>query len=490
MWPFKRKETDKVKRSFVGGKLNYENASTSARVSHNRLIDEDIKEGLEWLRLRSRHEYQNNDFLRGAINTLTSKVIGDEIKIKPMRIAGNRIGHEQLSQSIVDAWHMWGKHCTTNNGPTFTDVTRMCIRMLMVDGEFFLRFHTDDNSVMLEVVDPNRIPVRQDRGGRTKDLGIEYDDQWNVTGYYVLDKSQVSSVDAIKSNARHMATLVPAEQILHVYQHEFPGQSRGYPATSASIYRLAMVRGYEEAEIVNARLSNMKVGFLEENQFGQAFTADVDDGVIEAENPGEIIRLPQGVSFKPWDPAHPASNFEMFMRYNQRAVSSGIGAQYHDASQDLASVNFSSLRQSNITFRDHCRMLQELLIDKLVRPVYERWLPSAITNGEIKGSMGRPLSVDPKQIKTEFIGRGWEHVQPREQATADQMSVQLGVKSRSEIIRERGLEPLDVFREIAEEKELFLQLGIDMAPAQDNMSNDNEEEDTDSAGSEVDQDES
>ena len=83
--------------------------------------------------------------------------------------------------------------------------------------------------------------------------------------------------------------------------------------------------------------------------------------------------------------------------------------------------------------RDVIRHWQDLLIEKFVRPIFEAWLLS----GNLDPSM--VAAVDLNRI--EFVGKMMPHVQPREEATANQIAIETKVKSRSQIIREMGGDP-------------------------------------------------
>ena len=69
---------------------------------------------------------------------------------------------------------------------------------------------------------------------------------------------------------------------------------------------------------------------------------------------------------------------------------------------------------------------------------------------------------DAKMVQ--FTGPGFEHIQPREAAAANDMNIKLNLKSRSQIIRESGNEPEEVFKELAEENERLEALGLMSMP--------------------------
>jgi len=110
--------------------------------------------------------------------------------------------------------------------------------------------------------------------------------------------------------------------------------------------------------------------------------------------------------------------------------------------------------------RERYKDLQEWFIHSFVKPVYEEWLTMAYMKGEIK--IGKvPLSRPVDQYLTaHFQGRRWSWVDPSKDLQASQLSIQENLKSRSQIMREQGDDPDSTWREIAREKELMKELGI------------------------------
>ena len=63
-------------------------------------------------------------------------------------------------------------------------------------------------------------------------------------------------------------------------------------------------------------------------------------------------------------------------------------------------------------------------------------------------------------MEAQWTGPGFPHIQPREAATANDMAVKLRVKTRSDIIRESGHDPDEVFKEAQEEEDKLRDLGL------------------------------
>ena len=57
---------------------------------------------------------------------------------------------------------------------------------------------------------------------------------------------------------------------------------------------------------------------------------------------GSFVSLPNGVDFKAFDPDHPTSQFESFVKSILRQIASGLNVPYNELANDLEGVSYSS----------------------------------------------------------------------------------------------------------------------------------------------------
>jgi capsid protein len=129
---------------------------------------------------------------------------------------------------------------------------------------------------------------------------------------------------------------------------------------------------------------------------------------------------------------------------------------------DLSSVNYSSARIGLLEDRTLWESLQSQLIDIFCLPVYNAWLEMGLLKTAIVNNLGQPLPAFQKEkySKVIFLPRRWHWVDPSKEATAYKLQLAMGLRSRADILREQGIDPDQMFAEIAEEQRLFQQLGI------------------------------
>ena len=177
---------------------------------------------------------------------------------------------------------------------------------------------------------------------------------------------------------------------------------------------------------------------------------------------GEYLTLPGSVrDFKSFSAEYPSGEFPTFVKQILRGVSAGLGVSYHALSGDLESVNFSSGRLGAMEDREMWKALQNWFIDTVMTRLFNVWVESTLLKRQIPGV--DILRLDEIQRAATWQPRRWQHIQPREEMAANELALKLRLRSRSEIIRESGNDPDDVWREIEAENQTLTALGIDPA---------------------------
>ena len=135
----------------------------------------------------------------------------------------------------------------------------------------------------------------------------------------------------------------------------------------------------------------------------------------------------------------------------------GLGTSYATLSQDLSSVNFSSIRAGLIEEREEWKEGQIWLIENLLDPVFANWLEMGLTMGAI-GTL--PLSKFDKFNAPKWTGRRWAWVDPLEDVEVARAAVGAGFKSSTQVVTEMGGDLEDIYEEIKEETDLADSLGL------------------------------
>jgi len=461
-----------------------DNRTTYGMASAPLSADSITQRTLRKLRARSRQEAAINDYCRKFLQLLDMNVVGPQgVTLRPQYKNSDGGLDMDAIRTVEEHWRQWGYlgSCDVTAGLSWRDVQRQTVRTTGVDGEVLLRIVIDPSPAgapyhfRLEVVDPELLVVSDNRtlpnGNRVRQ-GIEYDAVGRPAAYWLLEVDPYTDYLGTGYHGRE-SVRVPAENILHVLDPESVGQRRGLPWTSTSLMRLAVLEGAEDAALIALRVGASKVGVFTREPGAQRYTGEsgnkkTGETFVEAE-PGTFYDLPPGVKLEGWDPSFPNGEFGPFIASALHGISSGLGVPYSSLSSDHSDDNYSTLRAVLLEAREHYKQLQEWLISRLIRPVFERWLFVQLASGSLVLPSGKalPLRKIEKFRQAEHQPRRWEGVDPLKEAQGQDIAIARGTMTESEAIRARGRDPEDVWLErqrgLARKKELGLPLGPEMA---------------------------
>ena len=483
--PISRKKASRTARKYAAAQIG---RLQQGWITQPALIDRDIRGGLNALRARSREEAQNNGYYKGFLRELQENVVGAQgfqLISKPMD-SDTDIDVE-AKNSIERHWKIWQKKESRPelSGMGFKNFCKLVIRSAALDGEVFIWERKGERvnpyRYSLRLMEPGSVDVTLNTeppdgrassanvaGNNVVRMGIEFDENRFPVAYHILASERDIEFFIHASTGRKYIR-VPSNEIIHLFLNDGIWQTRGVPWVHPALLRFNMMGKYEEAELVAARGGASKMGWISEGDEGTGYTGDDDEDeaddeeLIEEFEPGVIGRLKKGQEFTSFDPDHPNAIYPDFIKINLRGVAAALGESYNQLAQDLEGVSFGSLRQGALSERAVWMGLQNWLIEEAFDRIFGKWLESGLQAGAITNRNGRPLPFEriEKFLEHEWQPRRWEWIDPLKDTSADRMQQEDLTMSRSERIRKRGRQPVEVFQEIATERELMQTLGIE-----------------------------
>ena len=420
---------------------------TADWVTGNTSADSEVYGSAQKLRDRARQLCRDNDYARQALRAIEGNVIGQGIPFQSqVRMQRGGKLDTQVNDAIEAAWQQWtsASRCHTGGKLSFADIERLVIRACAESGEVFIRlvrqsFGGSAIPLAMEVIEADQLDDglngRSQQGNEIR-MGVEVDGWGRPIAYHFLayhpGDYQFSNQQI--STQRHKR--IAAEDVIHLYRAERPGQTRGVTWFASAIQRLHHLAGYEQAEVVRARASSALMGFITSPE-GELIGDDVMDGervsnfepgVFKYLNPGEQVTVPSLDS--------PDGQFEPFLRAMLRAMAAGIGCSYETISRDFSQTNYSSSRLSLIEDRDHWRILQSWMIENFHRRVFHEWIELAV----LSNALSLPgYELMPERFKAaRWMPRGWAWVDPAKEVQAYKEAVRCGFKTLGEVVAEQG----------------------------------------------------
>lgn len=468
-------DSDRVPRQPRGARIYQaalQDRLTASWTISPRSVDEWLRTNLRPLRARSREQYANNDYARRFIGMVKANVIGPAGIGMQARVVSRRGNPDNnANDGIEAAWRDWGRreNCDHRRRLSWREMQRVFVATVAMDGEFIAQKMRGPRhnryGYALQLIDPELLPVEYNRPESNIHMGIEYDADDRPVAYHFTTTARDGSYQWAGRTYRR----VEAKDIIHEYVQEYVGQRRGIPWMATALMRLNMLGGFEEAAIVAARAGASKMGFFVSPD-GEPPTGDDKDGagnMITEASPGHFDTVPAGYDFRTYDPAYPSGEFGDFVKACLRGIAAGLEVSYHGLSNDLEGVNFSSIRAGVLEEREVWKGLQEWVIDVFARPVFEGWLNMGLMRNVITTATGARLPYEQieKYEAVSWQPRRWAWVDPLKDMQASKEAIAANLRSRSDVIRDMGRDPEEVWREMQRETEMMQQFGLTTEPA-------------------------
>jgi lambda family phage portal protein len=450
-WPWRKKPEPRRRRNYQGAAVS---RLTADWITQNYTADQELRYTLSTLRARSRELSRNNDYARKFLAMCKTHIVGPNgITLQARTRRDNGEIDQQDNERIETAWKQWGTRgvCTMDGRLSWPDAQRMMIECIGRDGELLVRLvrgrsADNDFGLAIQLIEADHLDEAHNEvleNGNQVCMGVEVNTWGRPVAYHVLTQHPGSR----EAGGNRETERIPAEDILHPFVCNRPSQNRGEPWMVSAMYRMQMLKGYEEAELVAARTASAKMGFFTSPD-GDAFAGDDETSggeLITDAEPGTFHQLPDGMSFTAFDPNHPTTAFAEFERAVLRGISSGLGVSYNHLANDLSEVNFSSIRQGALEERDQWRTLQNWFISSICWPIYQEWLNMALGTSVLPIP---PRRFD-KAMQVHWQPRGWQWVDPAKEVKVNVDAITEGLTSRSDVMSEKGRDLVDKFEQLA-----------------------------------------
>ena len=431
------------RRAYQGARVN---RLTADWVTSGTSADSEIRSSFKALRNRARQLVRDNDYARQAVRAIQNNVIGQGVKLQPQAmVQRDQDLDDVINQQIMLAWHQWThkSRCDVSGLLGFHDMERLLVRSMAESGEVFIRlirqpFGGSRVPFALQVLEADYLiddDVPQAATGNTVRLGIEVDSYLRPQAYHFYANHPGDTYAGNpRTNGRRIR--VPADEVIHLFLSERPGQTRGVTWFASALMRLHMLHGYEEAEVVRARAASALMGFITSPE-GELVGDEIYDGDRVSEfTPGVFKYLQPGESVTVPDLNAPDGQLEPFTRSMLRAAAAGIGVSFESISKNFSESNYSSSRLSLLEERDTYKVMQRYMIENFHQEVFAAWMDMAVLSGELNLP---GYETNPERYRTaKWVPRSWEWVDPQKEVNAYKIAVRSGFKTLGQVIAEQG----------------------------------------------------
>ncbi|WP_205955078.1 phage portal protein [Pantoea stewartii] len=471
----KRKRTKTIANVNLGE--NFENQVTRARGADTNRLTADFQESvikgsinvyirshLQNLQRNSRTLVAKTPHGKHAIQYQTDNIVGtDGIYPQPRLLNSEGKPNIELNKLIKENFDNWAwrpRNFSLSRNFSLREFEETIERGRMIDGECFIRIHEKADGLRIEIIDSPRIDINHQFQNETTYcyMGIEYLIETNEPVRYWIKK-----IDPLTQTPSGVLEGIDAKNVIHYYRQMFAGQMRGIPESAATINTLIQYDGFTNYTLVQKKAAASSMGFLtqdkdsqEQIDFGNLSSEDeeIDNRpLIQELSAGTIQELPPGMDIKQFTSTQGGDDFYNFTNRLEEHIAMGYGFFLQGFRGDTSNINYSSARFGDQSQRVMFKNIQRLMQERVIEPIYERWLQNAIFNDLIDIPM---LRISNVIHNTQWIYPKWDSIDPKKDVENEVLKIEAGLKSRADVILESGLEPETVFAQIESEKDFYV----------------------------------
>ena len=446
------------------------------------------------------HDLARNDgWAAGGLQKHLDNVIGSMFMLQAdpdwRALGQTKEWADEWSQQVESLWAGYAQdpdfHCDAKRERSMVGLFGLMYRHRILDGEDLgVMLWLPERQVggryatTLQVVDPDRLSNPNDDADREfLRGGVELGTHGEPLAYHIRKTHPGDILGYGITGRRFEWERIPRQTtfgrriVIHDFEPDRAGQTRGKSALSPIVKKLKMIGNYDEAELGAALINALFAAFIT-----SPFDHEMVAGALQTEALPAYqdqraafhedtrlrlggVRIPMlfpGEEFKMTQAARPAMAYASFEDAALRNVATAMGLSYEQLAMDWSKTNYSSARAALLEVWKFFTARRGVFAEQTARQVYGAWLEEAIDLGDVELPSGAPDFQEAKAAWTRCSwtgpGRGW--VDPVKEAQAAVLRMEAGISTLKRECAEQGLDYREVLAQRAREIKEMEELGI------------------------------
>jgi len=412
------------------------------------------------VRARIRQLVRDFPYFSNALNKICEYSVGTGITFQSrIRTPDDKLDKKAILQ-VEDAFNFWADEADIAGKLHYYEMMELAKRQDVENGEFLIIKRATSRAgrylpFALQMLEPDsmtNVNTRAASKANVVDQGIEYN----------ISTGQLVAYHFNDPNSWGKPMRVKAENVIHGYQSLRPGQLRGISPFAPAVLVTHDLNDYMDAEIDAAKMASKYLAFVKADPMGRQIGLEDDEddsdkkietlqnAIIEYLNPGQDITIATN--------PRPGDNFTPFVKLVLCMVSVTTGVPYELLSGDYGGLNYSVTRTGRNDFSHALRPISVRHIRHYCQKTIQPFMNVAVF--EDKLHFPKYFTNPIPYLRSEWQPPGMEPVDPLRESKAQIDQVTKGLRSPQEIVKARGRDLEDVYREIAAAKKLAEEYGL------------------------------
>lgn len=391
---------------------------------------------------------------RGAriVETLVANIVGTGIKPRALHPS------ETVRAKLHREWTAWTDRADAEGRGDAYHLQSLAVRDLVTFGEALFLFGNDASGTpTLRRLHPEQLDrsiTRRLDGGGAVVQGVEFDASGRIVAHHIRPAMPGDPLAGLAL----APVRVPASDVLHLFRPLMPGQVRGLSWFAPVLLPAKELDALLDALLMRSKIAAMHVGVVTTTDGTVSYEGEQAGAALDVTlEPGSMPVLPPGHDITFMDvPSNDGAS--ALLVETLRSIAVGVGITYEQLSGDYSKVNYSSERSAKLEFRRFVEGIQHhLMVFGFCRPTWNRFIRWQVLTGAVPASA---YLADASAFGAKWLPPAWPWVDPQNEATAAEVALRNHLRSRAEIIAERGYDAEDVDAEIAADRARLAALGL------------------------------
>jgi lambda family phage portal protein len=424
----------------------------------------DVADTLITLRKRSRQLIKDNPIAAGAQQTIINSV-GYPTKIDvasdSLRKPNNGIQERQINDFLTEQF----KACDITGTKSLRKMLEEVVSWTFGDGDILINLPLDKEregvQTVIELIEASRIktPAEKVKDPNVR-LGVEYYPRsGKIKGYWVkksekLDNfsDRLQDFDFFPMYKEYQGVRRKVTHLFKAPMNARPKASRQYPVLTPCMHRFKLLKDYEEAVIVGARVAACFSAFILSNNPAINQRSIIGDPPTGSESTSrkekKIAKLKPGmVTFLKKDaqdvkfaaPNLPGDNVDKFRLREYKLISMYLRIPYEVLFLDLSEANYSSWKGATLEAKKATARWRNDLVEIIDWYVFTI-LSEAMIKGLIRGN------TDYLKVRERWPSAGF--IDPEKENRSNKLRLQNETASKQMLCEEEGNDYEEIQAEI------------------------------------------
>lgn len=420
-----------------------------------------VSGSLTTLRNRSRERRRNDGIADAGVEVLVSNIISTGIKPQ------FKTRDADLNKELAARWLTWTDECDSEGLFDFYGMQALACGSMITNGDQFTRLRArrpeDGLSVPLQLqsLTSDFCPVEKTEmlsGGNYIVNGVEFNSIGRRVAFWLYREHPG---DMMMRRYDNQPVRVPAEEVIHLARIREAGVVRGEPWLARALVSLHEYAQYRDGQAVRQKIASLFTGFVRPNAdgfFSGAEPANSEGKALAPLQPGLMQELQPGEDVTFSTPPDAGPTYEPFQRGELSNIATSIGVLYEQLTGDYRGMNDRTWRAALNEFGMRLGTWQHhLIVFQYCRPILRRWTEYAVLSGAIRLPKGITVA---EAAAAKWLPPARPYIQPAIDIQAKVAEIRGGLRSRSEVVSERGYDAENVDVEIAADNSRSDQLGL------------------------------